>query len=218
MITSPTGRRYIGSSINIDNRWKQYIKGYCDGQHKLKNSFLKYGSEAHTFEIIAITTPGERLKWEHILGMYYDVLGEKGMNCILPGYDDIPAIYSDETREKIAKIHIGAKRSEESKKRMSIAQMGKKMAPESIAKTVAANKGRKYTPEQIINYCKGQANRNEDWLRKIGESKQKLVLDTYTGIFYNSAKEACLVTNYKYEYFCSMLIGKKRNRTTLQYV
>ena len=51
MITSPLNKIYIGQSINIENRWKQYKRLGCKKQIKLYNSFIKYGVENHTFEI-----------------------------------------------------------------------------------------------------------------------------------------------------------------------
>jgi len=54
-ITSPSGKIYIGQSIDIENRWKQYkyfkINKGSIGP-KLLNSFKKYGYENHIFEII----------------------------------------------------------------------------------------------------------------------------------------------------------------------
>ena len=51
-ITNPLGRVYVGSSINIERRIKQY-KYLRDGeQRKINNSILKYGYENHTFEVL----------------------------------------------------------------------------------------------------------------------------------------------------------------------
>jgi group I intron endonuclease len=53
-ITSPTNKIYIGQSINIENRFKQYK--YTSNNKiigpKLYNSLKKYGSSNHKFEII----------------------------------------------------------------------------------------------------------------------------------------------------------------------
>lgn len=52
-ITSPSGKVYIGKSINIEKRWDVYLKIYgCEQQVKLFNSLCKYGSINHIFEII----------------------------------------------------------------------------------------------------------------------------------------------------------------------
>ena len=51
-ITSPTGKVYIGQSININKRFYQYKKLHCKGQVILYNSFMKHGVENHIFEVI----------------------------------------------------------------------------------------------------------------------------------------------------------------------
>lgn len=52
-ITSPTNRVYIGQSINIKKRWDHYKKRYKVGTNiNLLNSILKYGWDAHKYEII----------------------------------------------------------------------------------------------------------------------------------------------------------------------
>jgi len=52
-ITSPSGKVYIGQSIDIELRFKQYsniLKSI--GQRKLYYSFKKYGINSHKFEIL----------------------------------------------------------------------------------------------------------------------------------------------------------------------
>src|ERR1700761_706423 len=54
-ITSPSGRIYIGQSINIWLRWKEYCRiGNPSNlkQRLLHRSFQKYGVKGHKFEII----------------------------------------------------------------------------------------------------------------------------------------------------------------------
>lgn len=50
-ITSPSGKIYIGQSINIVNRWRQYKYRNCKEQPHLYNSILKYGFENHSLKI-----------------------------------------------------------------------------------------------------------------------------------------------------------------------
>jgi len=52
-ITNPKGRIYIGQSKNIDERIARYKKlQCCKHQLFLYRSFLKYGVDNHSFEII----------------------------------------------------------------------------------------------------------------------------------------------------------------------
>ena len=52
MITSPTGRIYVGSTIDIEQRWKTYKKLDCKKQIKVYNSFKKHGVKNHIFNMI----------------------------------------------------------------------------------------------------------------------------------------------------------------------
>jgi len=52
-ITNPKGKIYIGCTVDYIRRKKEYSKIYnSKGQTKLYNSFIKYGIENHTFDII----------------------------------------------------------------------------------------------------------------------------------------------------------------------
>lgn len=47
--------------------------------------------------------------------------------------------------------------------------------------------------------------------------EMKLVLDTQTGVFYNSHQEACLYYGYSQSYMSAMLCGSVKNKTSLIY-
>lgn len=110
MITSPTGRIYVGSTEDIDYRWYRYKRLDCKGQVKLYNSFKKYGVDNHIFEIIWAGDVNDMLKYECMIGLGFNVLDQrKGLNCKLPKINDIWSCVSEETRLKMsnsAKIKI----------------------------------------------------------------------------------------------------------------
>ena len=143
-ITSPTGRIYIGQSVDINHRFGSYIKMYVknEGQVKLHRSFLKHGVENHTFEII------EECKTEDLncRGRYwqdfYDVLNN-GLNCILTKTEDKSGKVSKETLSKMSLASTGNKN-----------WLGKTHSQETKDKIGNANRGRKYSEE--INKLKGR--------------------------------------------------------------
>lgn len=51
-ITSPSGKVYIGQSIDIYRRWNSYKSASCESQRRLFHSFFKYGYDNHKFEIV----------------------------------------------------------------------------------------------------------------------------------------------------------------------
>lgn len=84
-ITSPTGNIYIGQSVNIKYRWRQYRKLYNNikNQRILYRSFVKYGVDNHTFEVIEECDANLLNDREYYWQEHYNVLGNKGLNCVL---------------------------------------------------------------------------------------------------------------------------------------
>ena len=106
-ITSPTGRVYIGQSIDIEKRRKSYFKPTgALGQTRLKNSLKKHGVENHKFEIIEECLEENLNRRERYWQDFYNVLDE-GLNCKLTQSEDKSGKLSDETKEKIRRANSG---------------------------------------------------------------------------------------------------------------
>jgi group I intron endonuclease len=101
-ITSPTGRIYIGSSNNIENRKCKYKSLKCSSQTRLYNSLKKYGFENHLFEILEECDIEILLKRELYYGLKFNVLSEQGLNCRLPKSEEGYSYMSQETKDKIS--------------------------------------------------------------------------------------------------------------------
>lgn len=101
LIISPSGRRYVGSSINIRERWAEYRrKGH---KSFLQNSFIKYGYDAHVFKVLFECDPENRLFWERVFGdMYLCLTDFGGLNHSLPGYNEVPMVKSQDLRRRIS--------------------------------------------------------------------------------------------------------------------
>lgn len=97
-ITSPIGNIYIGESIEIENRFKNYKLLRCKNQKKLYNSFIKYGVENHQFSIIEICDVSSLNRLERYWQNFYDVLNENGLNLKLTGDKTNKTVHSLETR------------------------------------------------------------------------------------------------------------------------
>jgi len=111
-IKSPSGRIYIGSSNDINNRLCSYRNLKCKNQTKLYNSFIKYGWKSHIFKIIEECEYSVLLEKELYYGLLYNVLDKtKGLNCRLPKIGDKYSYMSEETKEKISKGNLGKKRT-----------------------------------------------------------------------------------------------------------
>lgn len=125
-ITSPSGKVYIGSSVNITNRLYSYKNINCKNQRRLYSSLKKYGYEAHKVEIVELCDADKLYELEHKWGMKYDVLGENGLNCVIPSIGEKRRIVSEETRRNQSEKMKGKKQSEETRKKNSESKKGSK--------------------------------------------------------------------------------------------
>lgn len=142
-ITSPSGRIYVGSSVNLRRRFYCYKRLDCKKQPKLYRSFIKYGVEYHIFEVLCECTLHDLYFKERFFGDKFKVLDPKlGLNSALPGYEDTPPIISEETRIKKSESAKGKKHTEETKLKISKVHKGKKISDEQKIKISSFHKGR----------------------------------------------------------------------------
>jgi group I intron endonuclease len=130
---------YIGSAVNIKNRWARHIGDLSRKEHhsiKLQRSYDKHGIDSFKFEIIEECSKENLI----IIEQHYIDLFDTYNN----GYNCSP----------IAGNTLGFKHSEESKKKMSISRKGlntwskgSKSSDETKRKLSIAGKGRKHTSE-----------------------------------------------------------------------
>jgi len=170
-ITSPSGKIYIGSSIDIDYRIKYYKNYTCNGQRKLYNSLKKYGWGAHMLEILEECAIENLYARERYYGELFDVLGSNGLNLILPKNGENKKGVSDETRLRMRLSKVGDKNS----------FYGKSPSLEVREILRKAQTGRKHTMEHRRKVSENNARNNA-----------KLVIDIETGIFYDSIKDAAI--------------------------
>ena len=102
-ITSPSNRIYIGQSIDIERRFKSYKTKKAKNQPKLFNSFLKYGTDNHQFEIIEECIFEDLNKRERYWQDYYDVCGKNGLNCLLTNNEIKPFALSEDFGHLVCK-------------------------------------------------------------------------------------------------------------------
>ena len=118
-ITSPTNRVYIGQSVDIEDRWKDYKCLDCKSQTALYNSFMKYGVDNHTFEIISRCYEEQLNEFERDFQEAYDVINT-GLNCYLTKTNDRSGKLSEATKLKMSISATGIRHSEETKQKLSL--------------------------------------------------------------------------------------------------
>ena len=127
-ITSPSGKVYIGQTLDLKKRERSYTTSNCKQQPKIFNSIQKYGWEEHSFEVIEEVLDREVLNEREKYWIEYFNSMNEGLNCT-GGADS--KLISPETIEKIRQSKLGKpspnkgkKLSEEQKKRVSERLMG----------------------------------------------------------------------------------------------
>lgn len=139
-IVSPSGRIYIGQSINIEARFLKYKRLGCKRQLLLYNSFLKYGVAEHSLSIIESCTVDDLNDREiFYINMYQTFNSDFGLNLKAGG---LRGGHSDVSKAKIGKAHKGKFVSNESRNKMSIAQ--RKRSKEISALISKRNIGNQY--------------------------------------------------------------------------
>jgi group I intron endonuclease len=102
-ITSPSNKIYVGQSVNIDKRFKNYFtdKTKYINQKKLFNSINKYGIKNHIFEIIELCKIEELNNKERYYQEFFNCVGLNGLNCKFTNTNDKSGRLSEETKLKI---------------------------------------------------------------------------------------------------------------------
>jgi len=229
-IESPTGKVYIGQSINIEKRWGTYLCLNCKNQIKLFNSLKKYGSENHVFEIIEECLEEQLLKKETYWKEYYlEQLGWKYMLfCEL--YDmGSKGPRSEETKQKIGLANKGKKRTQEHI--LNLKKGKKNISQETRNKISKAKKGKPlwedgrshsqyYTQEIKDKISKGNKGKliKKESIDKINYGKSKPILQyDLEGNFikeWSSIKEAAINLGLKNCEIVSNLKNRQKRTKT----
>lgn len=138
-ITNPKGKIYVGQSVNIGGRYYQYkgLSKYSLGR-KIFNSIKKYGWDNHIHEIIEECLIEQLDEREIYWGMFYEVLGENGLNLALGNGRGVCSeetkqlmskrakeIMTPEHKQKLSDSHMGVPKSEAHKQAMRVPRKSK---------------------------------------------------------------------------------------------
>jgi group I intron endonuclease len=161
-VQSPSGKIYIGQSIDIEHRFREYKRIYnCENQTRLLNSLKKYGPQYHTFEIIEVCDKKVLNKRERYYQDYYDVLSENGLNCKLTTTKDKSGKNSIESNIKRSKSMMGKNKG----KRPDVSERNKKV-----------HTGKTITEEHRIAISKKLKGKPHSYQGERGVTQRKPVL------------------------------------------
>ena len=179
-ITSPSGKIYIGQSINIQKRWKAYKQLQCKNQPKIYYSLQKHGLNNHIFEIIEECSK-EQLDKQEIYWKKYYLKQNK--------YDWSKILFCE-----IYDIGSNGFRSEETKQKMSLVKKGKKRSKKTCLNISKGKKGLILKTNKPIIQCDLQGNFIKEW-KGVMEASRELKI-RHSGI--SSCCLGILKTSHKY--------------------
>jgi group I intron endonuclease len=121
IITSPSGKRYIGQTIQpLDKRWKQHIdaahRTYKDNCKVLNKAIRKYGSKHFTVEVLHQGDDIDLDALEQECIEKYNTIVPYGMNIKQGGKT---GKHNDESKRKISESNLNRIVSFETRKRLS---------------------------------------------------------------------------------------------------
>ena len=197
-ITSPNKKVYIGQSVNIIKRWRDYKYVKNNRQFRLYNSFTKYGIDKHKFEILCQCDKSELNNLEkYYIELFQCFNSNNGLNLKTGGESN--TVYSNESKKKMSEsqkrrfintLHpqVGKHLSDHHKKLISESWKHRTVSDETKKKISESNKrlGRKvihignHTEETKIKI--GNANRGRTSFRKgkkLSEEHKQHMRDTW---------------------------------------
>ena len=184
IINKNNGRYYIGSSINIKNRWNEHKRTLKQNKHDnnfLQKSWNKHGEESFLFEVIEYVLDLNKLLERE--QFYLDLITyDKKMSynlCKTAG-NMLGFKHSDETKNKMSKSRIGNKNS-----------LGNKHTDETKNKMSNSHIGLKHEEKTIIlmiNKSKKDILKSIKYKTKISNEIRTELLDKYSSGSYSTRK------------------------------
>lgn len=146
----PSGRVYIGGSIDIDARWRYHHEALGRGAHEngpLQAAYQSDGLTSLHFRIIEKTSVEQLIRAEQ---RWMDYFRSNAVLFNLHPTAGSPRGYvaSDETRAKISAAQIGRRRSEGTKAKIRTSAMGNRRGVQNLAAHVAKIK---LTDQSVID-------------------------------------------------------------------
>jgi group I intron endonuclease len=173
------GKIYVGSSVNISQRWKHHKSRLNNNSHDnlhLNNAWKEYGADAFEFSIIEICPINMLIIREQAWIDYYCSFNrEKGYNILEVAGSVLGMRHSEETIKKMCLFQKGHPVSDETKRKISIANKGKIRSEEVCKKIGFGHIGMRHTEEAKRKISEGNRGKimSEEAKRKIGKANSK---------------------------------------------
>lgn len=160
IVNTINGKRYVGSAVNLGQRWRQHRCELGKGRHNphMQNAWNKHGEDAFRFFVLEFVDDQAALlqREQH----YIDSLRPE-YNCAAVAGSNFGVKFGEDVRRKMSAASSATWARDGHREKMSAAQRGKTRSEEHRAKISAANMGRKKSPEALETVRRILSERNK---------------------------------------------------------
>lgn len=216
-IISPSGKVYIGQSVDINRRFNSYKRLNCIEQVKLHRSLRKYGWFHHIFEIIEECEIKDLNIRERYWQEFYNSV-EKGLNCFYTNENTKNHIVSEESKLKMSKNSKSSKIVVDVLNGIFYNSCSETAKIFNIKENTLRSKlsGFKINDTQF-EYIDKDINKRGSAFEKISNYKLRKVINIETNEIYNNIKEASIKINIKRTTLYYQLNNISKNKTNLRF-
>jgi len=178
-----SGKHYIGSAINIQERWKQHLRSLRRGCHHnqhLQRAFDRYGKAIFVFSILEAIEPQTLLVREQY---FVDMLNPEYNIAPVAGSPMLGRHHTLEACQKMSETLTGRRHSAEHKRNLSEAARGRRLSAETRQKISEAHKGKHHSMETRVKMSEAQKGKchSEATRRKISMARRSQKVCFYEG-------------------------------------
>jgi group I intron endonuclease len=165
------GKWYVGQSVDIEGRWREYKSIRCRSQPKLYNALLKHGYEGFERVLLEECTL-EQLPEREEYWVKEKNSVKNGYNCKSGGFKG--GKHSDETKEKLRLSKLGKPNSPECIAKQKLYRATDE-TKEKISKSLLGNQFRKGIPstdreKERLSKFFSEIPRTDEWRANIAKS------------------------------------------------
>lgn len=150
IVNKVNGKRYVGSAVNLRNRWKVHKSALNSGRHhskRLQSSWLKNGEAAFSFEVLELVEKDALIAREQHWIDELGVVGWNGYNVSPTAGNCLGVTHSEATKAARSRSLIGRPRPEQVKQQISLTKRQKTAEEQALITAKVASALRARTPE-----------------------------------------------------------------------
>lgn len=223
--TSPSGKSYIGQTMNESRRKKEFFNSFNYAGDKIENARKKYGASNFLYEVLYRTENSDiKLLTEELNQMeiyyigYYDTVNN-GYNTSIGGQSSNGVLLNEEVKQKMIKSlkdyyknhpnpFKGHKHTEETKEKLRMLRLGKPSAMKGKHFNFSEEERQKKR-ERVKKQVAGKKNpfygkkHSDETKRKISEKNSK-------GVLQIDPKTNEVINEFDSAYHAGCFLGKPR--------